>query len=278
MRKEIKVLYSDSTNMINMSKERFINLFLINIIINNKKIALVFDTGASITAISESVSDSIGAVPLNDPVTVGGNTGRTELVYKSIIPDFKIENNTIKNLNVIVVPDKKLDFGYDEEGNSLRVNGFLGWDVIKKFKWIIDTQSRTYTIEKPEITENKKLLYWDNMPIINVQYKNNNMYFGFDSGNTESMFSKEFIPFLKTKQQKIDKIAGAGGVMEEDVFLVNSINLKISNKNIELKNISVLKRDAFPTTDFKVMGLLAADIMKKHKCIIDFINHDFQLI
>lgn len=45
-----------------------------------------------------------------------------------------------------------------------------------------------------------------------------------------------------------------------------------------VKNISVLKRDVFQTKDFKVMGLLAADILQNYKCIIDFINHDFQLI
>lgn len=278
MEKKMKVLYSDSVNMIDMSKERFMNLFLINISIDGKMIPLVFDTGASITAISQSVAGSVGAISSSDSVTVGGNTGKTETVSKSIIPTFNIGNNTVENLSVIVVPDNKLDFGFDEEGNSLRVNGFLGWDIISNFKWTIDPHTRQYTVEEPEWSESKELLYWDNMPIVNVQYDNHNMYFGFDSGNTESMFSKEFIPFLKTKQEKMDEIAGVGGVIEEDVYLVNSIKLNISNKRIELNNVSVLKRDVFPTINFKVMGLLAADTIQNHKCIIDFTNHDFQLI
>lgn len=278
MEEKMNILYSDSTNTINMSKERFMNLFLINILVDDKSIPLVFDTGASITAISESVADSVGAVSLSDSVVVGGNTGKTETVSKSIIPTFRIGNNTVENLSVIVVPDNKLDFGLDGGGNSLRVNGFLGWEVINSFKWTIDPHRRNYIIEKPERSESKELLYWDNMPIINVQYDNHHMYFGFDSGNTESMFSKEFMGHLKIKQEKMDQIAGVGEVIEEEVYLVKSIKLNVSNENIELKNISVLKRDVFPTTEFKVMGLLAADIIQKHKCIIDFINHDFQLI
>ncbi|SCG82755.1 hypothetical protein DW1_1182 [Proteiniborus sp. DW1] len=278
MVKNMKILYSDSIDMINMTNERFMNLFLINILANGKTIPFVFDTGASITAISESIADSVGAISSSDLVTVGGNTGMTETVSKSIIPTFKIGKNTVENLSVIVVPDNKLDFGFDEDGNSLRVNGFLGWDVISNFKWTIDPHARKYIVEKPELTDNKDQLYWDNMPIINVQYDNHNMYFGFDTGNTESMFSKEFTPFLKTKQEKKDEIAGIGGVIEEDVYLIDNIKLNISNKSIEIKNISVLKRDVFPTKNFKVMGLLAADIVQNHKCIIDFMNHDFQLI
>jgi hypothetical protein len=35
----------------------------------------------------------------------------------------------------MVVEDSMLDFGFDFEGNSIKVNGFLGWDVIQHFCW-----------------------------------------------------------------------------------------------------------------------------------------------
>ncbi len=68
----MKILYSDSKDSINMSKKRFMNLFLIDIIVGDKRIPLIFDTGGSITAISKSVADSIGAVSLPALVKVGG--------------------------------------------------------------------------------------------------------------------------------------------------------------------------------------------------------------
>lgn len=278
MDKEMTISYSNTTTAINMPKERFMNLFLINVIIDEETIPLVFDTGASITVISESLSKSVKAIPLSDSVTAGNNTGNIETVFKSIIPKLRIGNNTIKNLSLIVVPDDNLDFGIDEEGNRLIVNGFLGWDVIKSFKWTIDPDKKNYTIEKPQWSEDKGLLYWDNMPIINAKYHDNKMYFGFDSGHTESMFSKEFIPFIDTKEENTDEIVGIGGRIKEEVYLVNDIKLSISNKEIRLNNISALKRDLFPTKEFKVMGLLSADIIQNYKCIIDFTNQDFQLI
>ena len=278
MDKEMKILYSDGANIINMPKKEFMNLFLINIIIDKESIPLVFDTGASITVIGESLAKKIKAIPSSDSITGGINTGKIDTFIKSIIPKLRIGDSTIENLKLIVVPDDKLEFGIDGKGNRLIVNGFLGWDIIKNFKWTIDPKNKNYTVEKPEWYENKGLLYWDNMPIINAKYSNNQMYFGFDSGHTESMFSKEFIPFLETKEESMDEIVGIGGRVKEDVYLVKNIKLKISNKEIELNNISTLKRDLFPTKHFKVMGLLSADIIQNYKCIIDFTNQDFQLL
>ncbi|NLV75519.1 MAG: hypothetical protein GX023_00800, partial [Tissierellia bacterium] len=61
MENEMEVLYGDSASIINMPDEQFVNLFFIDILVDSEKIPLVFDTGASITAISESVANSIGA-------------------------------------------------------------------------------------------------------------------------------------------------------------------------------------------------------------------------
>lgn len=277
MENNIKIIYGDSTSLISMSNEVFDKLFFIDILVDDRKIPLVFDTGASITVISESVANSIEAVPISD-LLIGGNTGNTKKVTKSIIPKFKIGNNTIKDISVITLPDSQLDFGFDELGNKLSVNGFLGWDVISNFKWLIDPHSRTYLIERPEETGNERQLFWDNMPIINAKYDKQQMYFGFDSGNTDSMFSKEFIPYLNAKEEKIDEIVGLDGIAEEKVYMINKIELSICNKNIELEKISVLKRDIFPTKQFKVMGLLAIDIIQNHKCVIDYTNHNFKLI
>ena len=276
--KEMRIKYSKSIDTINMSKDQFINLFLIDIVIDGDSIPLLFDTGGSKSVISKSLAGSMGLSVLSDSIKAGGNTGKIQSFSTGVIPIFEIGNSFISNLNVIITPDNQLDFGFDEEGNSLKINGVLGWDVISSFKWVIDPHTRTYSIEKPKANKSKELLYWDNMPIINVKYDNRQMYFGFDSGNTESMFSKDFIPLMKNKIEKIDKIAGINEMIEEEVYLVKSIKINISNKDIVLNNISVLKRDIFPAKEFKVMGLLAADIIQNHKCVIDFTNNEFQLI
>lgn len=261
-----------------MSKDEFLNLFLIDVVINGKTIPLLFDTGGSKTAISKSLSEQVSLSISSNSVNAGGNTGKVDTFSMGIVTKLEIGNNSINNLNVIIIPDNQLDFGCDDKGNTLRINGILGWDVISSFKCTIDPHSRTYSIEKPKPSENKNLLFWDNMPIIRVKYGEHNIHFGFDSGNTESVFSKEFIPLMQNKEEKKDKIVGITEVIEEDAYLIKKIRFNISNKNIELNNISVLKRNIFPTKEFNVMGLLAADIIQDHKCVIDFMNNNFQLL
>lgn len=57
----MEVLYGNSVRIINMPDKQFINLFFIDILVDGEKISLVFDTGASITAISEKVRGLLAA-------------------------------------------------------------------------------------------------------------------------------------------------------------------------------------------------------------------------
>ncbi|MBU5332551.1 aspartyl protease family protein [Anaerocolumna aminovalerica] len=278
MQNKMNILYSKDVDIIDMSHDRFANLLMIDIFHKDNRIPFVFDTGASITTISTTVADKIGAVSLSASVTVGGNSGKRKTVSKYLIPSIRLGSTFIENIICIVLPDEELDFGIDENENRLKINGFLGWDVIHKFKWIIDPILRNFEIYAPVISEEKNRLHWDNMPIIDVLFNNQPMHFGFDTGNTESMFGKKFIPFLESSLEKSDTIVGVGGIVKEEVYLINDIQLNIGGKYVQLDNISVLKRDVFPTKNFKVMGLLAADIIQNYKFIIDFINHDFQII
>ena len=69
----MKINYCEETEVIEMSKTKFGNLFLIDISFEDRTIPFVFDTGASITVISKSVSKLIGATPTEDTIVGGGN-------------------------------------------------------------------------------------------------------------------------------------------------------------------------------------------------------------
>ncbi|WP_352419070.1 retropepsin-like aspartic protease [Proteiniborus sp.] len=276
--KNMKVKYGTETEIIKMSKTKIANLFVIDVQFEDKIVPLVYDTGASITVISNSVSKLIDAIPTDDSIIGGGNANIRTSLTKNYISSCQIGKALIENILVAVVPDESLDFGVDESGNSLAVSGFLGWDILQHFKWTIDSQNKTFTIRKPANLANQGNLDWDNMPIIKAELDNKQIFFGFDTGNTESMFSHNFIPFLKTKQVKADAITGVDGVVEEEVFVAENIELNIGNEVIRLNNTSVLQRDIFPTKKYQVMGLLAADIIQNCRCIIDYAGRSFEII
>lgn len=275
----MKINYCEEIEIIEMPKTKFENLFFIDVSIEGQIIPFVFDTGASITVISKSVSKLIGATPSEDTVVGGGNSNMLASLSTSVISTLKIGNTQIENITVVAVDDERLDFGVDENGNNLIVNGFLGWDIIQNFKWTIDGKNKIFTMKKSLNSVNKKKnLDWDNMPIIEAKFNNKPMFFGFDTGNTESMFSQNFIPFLKTKKVKTDIITGVDGVVEEEVSVAENIDITIEDQIISLNDISVLNRDIFPTKKYSVMGLLAADIIQNCKCILDYPGRYFEII
>ena len=275
----MKVNYGEEIEIIKMSKTKFENLFLIDVSFKEQTIPFVFDTGASITVISKSVSKMIGAILTEDVVVGGGNSNRLASFKTSVISSLNIGKIQIENITVVAVDDENLDFGVDENENKLIVNGFLGWDIIQNFKWTIDGKNKIFTMEKPfGLVNEKGNLDWDNMPIIEVEFNNQLMFFGFDTGNTKSMFSQNFTPFLKAKKAETDLITGVDGVVEEEVLVAENIDLIIDKQAIRLNNISVLQRDIFPTKKYQVMGLLAADIIQNCKCIIDYPSRLFEII
>lgn len=275
---KMKIIHTKAPQKIKMSNKCIANLFLIDVLIGTRKIPFVFDTGASITVVRKSISELVGAVALDGLISGGGNANIKISGSKSLIGSIQIGEVKIHNLPVAVLPDESLDFGFDEDGNEMKVNGFLGWDIIQYFKWTIDCLNRLFIIEQPIESEDKGALFWDNMPIIIAKYSGQPMYFGFDTGNTESMFSQHFIPYLEMKQEKIDILTGVDGVVEENVLVVNYAELAVGDKVIELNDSSVLKRDIFPTQKYKVMGLLGADTIQNRKCIIDYLNHSFEIV
>lgn len=269
--------HAATSQTVAMSHERLANLFLIDLFIGTQAIPFVFDTGASMTVISESVSKLAGAAVLGEPITGGGNANARISASKALIASMRIGEIGVHNLPVSVLPDASLDFGLDEEGRRMIVHGLLGWDVIQHFKWTLDCLNRVIIAEQPIEAEAKGNLFWDNMPIITAVYNNQELHFGFDSGNTESMFSQNFIPLLRTKQEKTDTLTGVDGTVEESVYVADHIELMIDKTMVELNHISVLKRDIFPARKYKAMGLLAADIIQNRKCIIDSLNNSFEI-
>ena len=91
------------------------------------------------------------------------------------------------------------------------------------------------------------------------------------------MFSQDFLSLLGAYSKGTDVISGVDGISKEEVCLISEVELNISGKPVELRDISVLKRDLFPTENVDVYGLLAADILQQHKCSLDFVNGVFQL-
>lgn len=91
--------YPETLNIINYSNKKLYNLIMLDVIINEISISFVFDTGAMITVISESVANKIGVHSSGDTLKGGDNACGTITANMSIIDCMSIGRSKVLNFN-----------------------------------------------------------------------------------------------------------------------------------------------------------------------------------
>lgn len=257
------------------------NLIVIDLVNENSSIPFVFDTGATITVMSKSTASRFGAVKTDEVIKAGGNAGIGIESTLYVVDKISLGECLINNLKVIVVEDEVLDFGKDEEGNDIKVNGFLGWDFIQNFRWEYNVYKSSLLFEEASKSEKvtiRNMEDWNNMPLIYVEMNGQKELFGFDTGNTESVLGKRLYTSISDIDLTIDSIVGIDGVSEESVKNIESLELFVNDKKVEIKNISAVNRQVFPTDVEGVCGLLGIDIIADKSWILDYRNRFFEII
>lgn len=271
----MRIQYGIEPQVLETVQKKFANLPLINVNINNNKIPMVFDTGASMTIINESTLKKARIVREGKEVHCAGNLGVKISSNTKIIEEIRIGSIIISDLEVIVVEDSRLDFGVDKEGSQLKIDGFLGWDIIQNFSWKVDRINNEIEVFTSAQTEEENNLFWDNMPIISVNTDNEELHFGFDTGNTESILGSNFDATLRNTYHEKELMVGIDGREEIEVKKLEALNLKVCGNEIVLKSLTLLDREVFPTKRFKVQGLLGADLIENRVLWLDFKSNKF---
>lgn len=269
----MKIYNSNMPESLEIPNQKLANLPLILVDVNGNKVPMVFDTGASMTVMNRSTVQMANIQNGGKEIVGSGNLGAKMVTNTSVIDEIRIGQIRISELEVIVVEDAALDFGFDEAGNALKIDGFLGWDVIQHFSWKVDRVNNTIEVLPSKKMSEEKNLFWDNMPIVPVKVDNDLVYFGFDTGNTESILSPKFnVTSRKTHFEK-ELILGLDGKAEMEVEKLDMLDLTICDCSIQLLNLTIYDRAIFPTNRYEVHGLLAADLIEGKVLWLDFQNN-----
>lgn len=271
-----------------MIKEEFVvsisdrsigNLIAVNLTKEEKQALVIFDTGASVTVLSKTTAEKFKAQETRKKAQAGGTAGFEQEINFSTLEGVHLGEYVIPTGDCIVVDDEVLIFGKDEEGNDLRVDGFLGWDVISRLRWEYNNEKSEFSFGEPMVSSYQNTFEeWDNMPILNVVMENQNRVFGFDSGHTESVIGNVLFSNYSHLESKSDEFVGLDGQSTETVRIVDKFELSINNKNIELRNISVVNREVFPARRKDICGLLGIDIVENRNWILDYPNRIFDIL
>lgn len=267
----MKINFTNTTNTLEV--QQLETLYVIPVALDEIHIPFVFDTGATMTSMSQTTAARLNAITDSETVKCGGNSGSTFIANTAIIPVLQIGDITIEELRVIVVEDEQLDFGETENGNHLIINGFLGWDIIQHFKWQYNKNENCINISKSmqeQVPSNME--EWDNMPILRVIISGKEEVFGFDTGNTESILGDRMYHKYSNSSEGSDVFSGVDGIKEENVRIVEDFSFLICGELVTLNQVSAIDRQVFPSENKQINGLLGADILKGKSWTLDYGN------
>ncbi|GAB4512190.1 MAG: hypothetical protein Tsb004_17710 [Allomuricauda sp.] len=257
----------------------------IQIAINNaEKAWMVFDTGATMTAIDSTYATQIG-LKADYTNNFGGASGSKQLSFSNrnqihLAPKLSLENITmvISNLSALKTDLKE------------NVVGIIGYSILRNYKVLIDYENQTITLYKFEdelsVMEYEELdfTFDNNITIpqfdIEIELSEKEKIKGkvfFDTGAALSLILNT--PFIAENniESKLKNIV----ILEKETKSLNG-NFKASKgelSSLALNGFNFLKVEVFlPSNDLKsgvsvtqgYLGILGNEIIKQFNWIIDY--------
>lgn len=155
---------------------------VVEALINGTAYRFMFDTGASITSISDRVvnEEKLQYGQVNN-VVVHGMSGS---VYFASVPSFLIGSLAIENVEANIMSE------HNPVYRLLGVDGIIGANILMKYTVTFDSRSHTIILaESPDMPGAgwKPLKFWNNIPVFTVQIRHGDELLDvpaiFDSGN-----------------------------------------------------------------------------------------------
>lgn len=253
-------------------KRDIANLMNIGVECNLIKENAVFDTGANISVIMESLAEKMNIKALGDSINVKAVTGIEVIAKIGVAEELKISGVTAKNVLFLIFPDSALTFGA-----AYKINMIIGFPLIKDLgQLVFELKDQKIYITNNDYNATTNMFINGLTPVIKINFEKENLLFSFDSGAKRTHFHKLFLSVIKNYNdyklvEDSIKIGGAGGMQTTQIYNVENVKLKILDKEINLKKIDILKNDLTEGAEF-THGNLGQDVISSGKGFV--LNYD----
>ena len=118
-----------------LSSSKFANLLFVNVQIGDVRATALFDTGAGMTVIAQSLLRRLRAAPEKEVLRTGNNNGVVRALQTAVIPNIRLGDVCMENCKVLVTDDS--DFALNDENGRifpaeklLGKHGFLIYELL----------------------------------------------------------------------------------------------------------------------------------------------------
>lgn len=255
-----------------LSGSSFANLLFVNVQIGDVRATALFDTGAGMTVIAQSLLRRLCAAPEKEVLRAGNNNGVVRALQTAVIPNIRLGDVCTENCKVLVTDDA--DFALsDENGRIFPAEMLLGWDVISRYRWSYSAKDKSLSVSLPEKTAEHLSPEIKQGPIVFPEYAGQCFKARVDTGHTGSILSASWHSRLPDIAYHETEIAGVGASQYKRIPYVRVLQLRFQNQTIYLQDVDIC--DKLYGQPAEIEALLGYDFLEGRDWLLE---QDFKLL
>ncbi|MEO7771157.1 MAG: retropepsin-like aspartic protease [Gemmatimonadaceae bacterium] len=203
----------------------------------------IFDTGASISTITETFARRIGAQLSAKAAATQGIGGHTVPLRVALIPELRIAAAVVKNVAVLVVPDSTLFISQLD----YQINAILGYPVIAALGEVTLHHDGRIDVRRSgsaALAQDANLYMEGSTPLLAAKVDGRTDLYQFDSGANQSFLTQRFCATHSLAGRGATAsnygMAGAGGSRALPSYIVPTLHVEIGGASSQLANVHVL--------------------------------------
>lgn len=257
-------------------KKDMAQLNRVPISVGETTIDAVFDTGAQLTVLTQSVADACGLKAFPETIPVDSVTGAKVQAHLAELPDLKFGASTFRHVIALVMADKDLTFG------PYKISAIVGFPVIEalgRLEFGRAGQLRAgYRSDKPSL---RNLALKGLGPVVQGHFRNVDLTFNIDTGAMNSHFTKNLIdrfPDIAKGERGVLNLGGAGGAKPFKTYILPNFEMNLGGQTVRLPKADVLTESSNEAID-RFYGNLGQDVFRQFDTmVIDFRNMSFEFV
>ena len=201
----------------------------------------VFDTGATLSVMSESSARKLKIRVLESSSKVGNSVGSKVQTKVGIADSLWIGDLLVENIAFLVLADDVFAF---PEVNYV-IHGIIGFPVMYQMKEIRICKDESITVPiHPTKCEIHNMVLDGFSPVIRAETESDTLLFKMDTGAAMSELSKKYFmahqnEVIEKGTKKVVKRGGAGAVIEPEIYELENFWMKIGGYELILSSLSV---------------------------------------
>jgi predicted aspartyl protease len=241
--------------------------------LNGVQGAYWFDTGADLSALSESDARRFGLRILTAHFKEGDVAGNEIDSRIAVADEISIGSFRVRHVAFLIFSDAQPPFNELPAGSR----GLIGLPVLlamQEFVWRADKKFEIASRASPRDLPRANLCFNEHNPVLQIQYEQRNVSFALDTGATNTdlypSFAARFPDLIRTGTKESYKTEGVGGAKTLDAVTIPSVQLSITGVRLTLSPAHLLMTHTTEASKF-FDGNLGIDLLQQaHRATFDF--------